>query len=183
MDAPTSCRRRLFAAACTVLAATLTGCDALPLEPHASEPVMRAALIDVIDLTPPKADFPTPRPDTAQTEPKTPVAINVLANDADTVHSTLPSADSTTSSIELALPVFPTLVRFTQPANGSVTLGPGGTLVYTSTSLLFWGVDHFTYTVVNAKGLAASTTVTVHVSPKWEIIPRWPPPDSTGGGH
>lgn len=146
-----------------------------PLEPS-------AGIIDIIDLAPPIADFPNPRPDQAVVEPGKAVVIDVLANDADTVSITYPVPDSSVAPITVRRPVRPQLVGFTQPKRGRVTLNASGTLTYTSTSPR-WGADQFTYTVVNAKGLAASTTVTVHVWPRLKVTPRWPLPDSTEGGH
>ncbi len=74
------------------------------------------------------------------------ININVLANDTDVDGNTL------------------TVSGFTQPANGTVTTGPGGTLKYTPNAN-YNGTDTFTYTVSDGQGGFDTATVTLTVKP------------------
>ncbi len=82
--------------------------------------------------------------DLANTIEDTPVAIPVLANDAD------PDGD-------------PLTVTAASAGNGSVAIGPGGVLTYTSEAN-FNGTDTITYTVSDGNGGTSTATVTVTVS-------------------
>ncbi|WKW45969.1 Ig-like domain-containing protein [Myroides sp. JBRI-B21084] len=85
--------------------------------------------------------------DTATTEEGQPVTINVKANDFD------PNGDTVGT---------PTVV--TQPANGTVTVNPDGTITYTPNPG-FEGTDTFTYTVCDdATPTPACDTATVSVN-------------------
>ena len=57
-----------------------------------------------------------------------------------------------------------TVTGFTQPANGSVAVGPDGSFLYTPNGN-FNGTDSFTYTVSDGNGGSATGTVTVVVNP------------------
>jgi hypothetical protein len=74
------------------------------------------------------------------------ININVLANDTDVDGNTL------------------TVSSFTQPANGTVTTGPGGTLRYTPNAN-YNGSDSFTYTVSDGNGGFDTATVSLTVNP------------------
>jgi uncharacterized repeat protein (TIGR01451 family) len=87
---------------------------------------------------------PVAVPDTAATDPGTPVDIDVTANDGD------PDGDL------LAV------VRTTSPAHGHVTVSPSRIVRY-SPEPAFHGVDTFTYTVKDAAGDTAIGKVTVVV--------------------
>ena len=83
--------------------------------------------------------------DTATTNEDTPVTINVLANDTD------PDSDPLSVS------------SFTQGANGSVTSGGGGALIYTPNSN-YNGTDSFTYTISDGNGGTDSATVAITIN-------------------
>ncbi|MEC7765239.1 MAG: Ig-like domain-containing protein [Pseudomonadota bacterium] len=85
------------------------------------------------------------RNDSATTSEDDSIDIDVLANDSD------PQGD--TFSIQ----------GYDQPANGTVTDGPNGTLTYTPDAD-FYGTDSFTYTIVDAQGATDTATVTVNVT-------------------
>ena len=85
-----------------------------------------------------------PTSDTAWTFKNTPRALDLVAND---------------SRLEGG-PVV--LLAFTQPAHGSVTQGPAGTVIYTPQAD-FLGADSFSYTVSAAAGGDAGATVTLEV--------------------
>ena len=87
--------------------------------------------------------MPAALPDTASTKTGSPVAIDVLANDAG-------------SNL--------TLVGVTEPAHGAVTPTAPGVLTYTPNPD-FAGQDAFTYTVADANDVTAQVQVTVLVSP------------------
>jgi len=72
------------------------------------------------------------------------VTVNVLANDSD------PEGET------------PSLVSYTQGANGTVAAAEGG-LTYTP-NLDFYGTDSFTYTIKDSKNATATATVTVTVN-------------------
>jgi len=93
-------------------------------------------------------DVPTGVADTGSTSEDTAVTLNVLVNDTDIDGNLVPGS-----------------VAVEQSTNGSVSVNPDGTLVYTPNSD-FNGVDSFAYTVEdNDGGVSAPTTVTVTVSP------------------
>ncbi len=87
--------------------------------------------------------MPAALPDTASTTTESPVAIDVLANDAG-------------SNL--------TLVGVTEPAHGAVTPTAPGVLTYTP-GPGFTGQDTFAYTVADANDVTAQVQVTVLVSP------------------
>ena len=89
---------------------------------------------------------PIANADTATTTERTPVVINVVANDASPSGSPL------------------TVTAVTQPANGSSRNNNNGTVTYTP-NVGFNGADSFTYTISDAQGRTASATVTVRVAP------------------
>lgn len=76
----------------------------------------------------------------------TPVTIAVLANDGD------PDGDAIV------------VESYTQPENGTVTRGPGNTLVYLS-KRDYVGYDRFVYTVSDGKGGRATANVLVNADP------------------
>jgi hypothetical protein len=84
--------------------------------------------------------------DTGTTPENTPLDIDVLGNDTD--------ADGDTVSV----------LDFTQPANGTVTQNPDGSLHYVPNAG-FDGVDTFTYRVSDGRGGTDVATVTVTVTP------------------
>ncbi len=89
---------------------------------------------------------PTATNDTASTTEDTPSApIAVLANDSD------PDGD-------------PLTVTTASAPNGSVTINPNGTLVYTPRAN-FNGTDTITYTISDGNGGTSTATVTVTVAP------------------
>jgi len=81
------------------------------------------------------------------------VVISVLGNDTDSNGDTL-SIDS-----------------FTQPANGSVTKGANGQLIYTSNGAACDIDDTFTYTISDGNGGTDNATVTVVVDPAGNSSP------------
>jgi large repetitive protein len=87
---------------------------------------------------------PTALPDTSTTPANTPITgPSVLGNDVGT-------------TLEIK--------SHSQPANGTVTMGPDGTYVYTPNPG-FSGVDTFTYTAVDPTGQLVTSTVTIVVTP------------------
>ncbi len=103
-----------------------------------------------------KVDPNTPlaEPDITKTEPDVPVTIDVLGNDSDPNEEPL------------------SILSFTQPARGTVTIDDNGTpddptddrLIYTPNPG-FEGTDTFTYTVVDPDGNEETATVNVTVGP------------------
>ena len=84
--------------------------------------------------------------DSGKTKCGAPVSINVLGNDRDADGDTL------------------TITSFTQPANGSVTRGDNGDLIYTPNATTACGTtDSFTYTVSDGNGGTSTADVTVDV--------------------
>lgn len=94
----------------------------------------------------PVNDPPVAAPDAAVTVMNQPVAIAVLTNDSDVDGDPL------------------TIAGFTQGANGAVSDGGGGTLLY-APGLDFTGTDAFLYTVTDGQGGSNSALVTVTVLP------------------
>lgn len=82
-----------------------------------------------------------------------PVSISVLDNDTDLDGDTL------------------SVLNFTQPANGSVTRGSNGQLVYTSNGKSCGTNDSFTYTITDGKGGTSSATVSVTVDEEENSAP------------
>ena len=107
---------------------------------------------------PPVNRPPVANDDIATTTAGVAVEIAVLANDSD------PDGDPLT------------VADFTQPANGSVTLNPNGTLIYAPVPG-FVGDDIFTYSAWD--GALASEPATVHVA----VSAAEPPPPATGSLH
>ena len=93
---------------------------------------------------------PSSEPDKGTTDPRTPIAIDVLKNDG--------GKDLAVTSV-------------TQPPHGKVTVNPDGTLTYTPDACpsdateCFAGKVTFTYTAVDADGTTFTQTVTVDVTP------------------
>lgn len=99
----------------------------------------------------PPTSAPIANPDTATTNGKSPVTINVLANDVD------PNSD----------PI--AIQSFTQPTRGTVVKNANNTFTYTS-SLENAGTDTFTYTINDGKGNTAIGTVTITIQ---GVVARW----------
>ncbi|MFQ3787927.1 Ig-like domain-containing protein [Halomonas sp. A29] len=104
---------------------------------------------------PPVNNPPVANDDSASTTQGTAVEIDVLANDSD------PDGDPLT------------VIGFTQPANGSVTLSPNGNLTYTPMPG-FVGDDTFTYSAWD--GALESDPASVHVT----VEPESSTPPTTG---
>ena len=104
--------------------------------------------IEVLPEGGPENEAPIANADTATTPEGTSINIEVLANDFD------PDADSIT------------ITATTNPANGTVTLNPDGTITYTP-DFGFIGEDTFTYTICDdgIPQLCDTATVTVTVQP------------------
>lgn len=94
----------------------------------------------------PVNDLPTAVPDTAETNEDTAVLIGVTANDHDVEDVTL------------------TVASMTTPGHGTLVNNRNGTITYTPAKDWF-GVDSFTYTVVDKNNGSATATVTVTVDP------------------
>ena len=92
----------------------------------------------------PVNDGPDAVDDSATTDEDTSVTIPVLANDTDPDGDTL------------------SVVSVSDPAHGSVTVNPDGTVTYTPDPD-FNGVDTFTYTITDGNGGSDTATVTVTV--------------------
>jgi len=101
-------------------------------------------------VTPTANTPPVANDDSAAVDQDFPQTISVLANDTDADGDTL------------------TVASFTQPANGTVTQGAGGTLIYTPRAA-FLGADSFTYTASDGRGGTDTATVQVTVG---ELIDR-----------
>jgi CshA-type fibril repeat protein len=93
----------------------------------------------------PVNDPPVAANDNASTAEDTPVTINILGNDVD------PDGDPLT------------VVTATAP-NGTVTINPDGTIVYTPNAN-FNGADTITYTIKDSSGATSTATVSVVVAP------------------
>jgi Big-like domain-containing protein/flagellar hook capping protein FlgD len=89
---------------------------------------------------------PIARDDSASTDQDQPVDIAVLDNDTDADDATL------------------TVTQVSDPAGGTTTINPNGTIHYVS-DVSFTGTDTFTYTVSDPPGLTDVATVTVVVRP------------------
>ena len=89
---------------------------------------------------------PIANADSATTTERTPVIIDVLANDASPNGSQL------------------TVVEVGQPSNGTAVNNNNGTVTYTPNAG-FNGADSFGYTISDPQGRRASSTVTVRVAP------------------
>jgi VCBS repeat-containing protein len=92
-------------------------------------------------------DGPVANPSTATTPEETPVTLNVLGNDSDPDGDTLTVTGATVD-----------------PAKGSVTINPDGTLAF-NPAPNFNGPVEITYTISDGKGGSATSTVTVNVTP------------------
>ena len=95
---------------------------------------------------------PVAADDTAKTACGLPVTINVLGNDSDINNNTL------------------SVLSFTQGANGTVTRGDNGQLIYTSNSADCGENDEFTYTVSDGNGGTDTAKVTVTVDPDDKVV-------------
>ena len=96
----------------------------------------------------PENTAPVATNDSTKTECGTPVSINVLGNDTDADGDAL------------------TITSFTQPANGTVTRGANGALIYTPNAGAACGVDDvFTYTISDGQGGTSTATATVSIDP------------------
>jgi VCBS repeat-containing protein len=91
------------------------------------------------------APLPAANSDFVGTPEDSPANIAVLGNDA--------SSPAGSASV----------ISFTQPANGTTTLNPDGTITYTPNAN-FFGSDSFTYTIRDANGGTSTATVVVQVS-------------------
>jgi len=100
--------------------------------------------------TPPVNEGPIALDDSASTPYETSVVVNVLSNDSD------PDGDSLT------------IVGYTEPENGTLTLNADATFTYTPNGG-FSGTDTFMYTISDGNGGEASALVTIEVDA--------PPPD------
>jgi hypothetical protein len=100
----------------------------------------------VVVAVTPVNDTPLAADDSVTTEEDTPVALNVLANDADVEGDAL--------AVE----------GITQGMHGAVIVNPDGSLAY-QPEADFNGSDAFTYTVSDGHGGSATATVNVEVSP------------------
>ncbi len=97
--------------------------------------------------TAPENIVPVAANDSVKTECGSPVSINVLGNDSDADGDSL------------------TITSFTQPANGTVTRGPNGTLIYTPNANAPCGIDDsFTYTISDGNGGTSSATATITIA-------------------
>lgn len=94
----------------------------------------------------PVNDAPSAQPDTAGTFKNTAVNIAVLGNDIDVDGDQL------------------SILSLTRPANGTVSITGGGTIVNYRPRNGFTGVDSFTYTVSDGHGGTSTATVTVNVT-------------------
>ena len=90
-------------------------------------------------------DAPIATPNLVTTNEDNAIAIDVLSNDSDVDSDAL------------------TIGEFTNGANGTVSTGPAGNLIYTPNAN-FNGIDSFTYTVTDGE-LTSTATVTVLVNP------------------
>ena len=94
----------------------------------------------------PENTGPVANNDSTKTECGSPVSINVLGNDTDADGDAL------------------TITSFTQPANGTVTRGANGTLIYTPNAGAACGIDDsFDYTISDGNGGTSTATVTVSI--------------------
>ena len=84
--------------------------------------------------------------DAASTNEDTPVTLNVVANDTDTIDPSL------------------TVTGVTNGSNGTVVNNDNGTVTYTP-NLNFNGTDTFTYTITDDGGLTDTATVNITVNP------------------
>jgi hypothetical protein len=91
-----------------------------------------------------KNDDPDAVDDVTSTEPGTPVTLNLLANDTDIDGDTI------------------TVLKATNPANGSITGNANGTFTYTPNAG-FEGTDSFTYTITDGNGGQDTATVFISV--------------------
>ncbi|WP_344789671.1 Ig-like domain-containing protein, partial [Postechiella marina] len=104
--------------------------------------------IEVLPTSGPGNEAPIANADTATTPEGTPINVPVITNDFD------PDGDAIT------------VTETTDPANGTVTLNPDGTITYTPEDG-FTGEDTFTYTICDDANpaLCDTATVTVTVQP------------------
>jgi VCBS repeat-containing protein len=91
--------------------------------------------------------LPVANPDTATTEEELPVTLNVLGNDTDPDGDTLTLTDASVD-----------------PAKGSVTFTPDGTLTFNPAANVN-GQVVVTYTIADHQGGSATSTVTIDVNP------------------
>ncbi len=98
----------------------------------------------MITVTEPPNRAPDAKDDAATTQEFTPVVINVVGNDTDPDGDTL------------------TVQSVTQGSNGSVQNNGDGSVTY-SPNPGFSGIDHFTYTINDGRGLTDTANVTVTV--------------------
>ncbi|MFP5478009.1 MAG: Ig-like domain-containing protein, partial [Gammaproteobacteria bacterium] len=96
-----------------------------------------------VEVTPVN-DAPKAVDDAVNTAEDTPISIPVLRNDTDVDGDTL------------------SIIGFTQPSHGTVTLGADGNPVYTP-SLDYNGADSFTYTISDGNGGTSTATVSITV--------------------
>ncbi len=101
---------------------------------------------DVAVTVDPVNDVPVATNDDYSTDPGVAIDIPVLSNDTDV---------DTTDTL--------TVTSVTQPANGTVSINPDGSLKYTPNAGFNNGTDTFTYTISDGNGGTATATVTVIV--------------------
>ncbi|NEQ27854.1 MAG: hypothetical protein F6K28_54450, partial [Microcoleus sp. SIO2G3] len=108
-------------------------------------------LVSRFSFAPPN-QAPIAQNDAATTTSNQPVTIDVLVNDSD--------ADGTLGAVAIG----------TAPANGTVSVGNNGAVIYTPNAN-FAGSDSFTYTVQDDDGVSSNAaTVTVTVNPSFNEI-------------
>ena len=105
--------------------------------------------VGTINITVTFVDYPPVAVnDTAQTNPGTPVAINILANDTDQNNDIAPG----------------TVLVGSGPSNGTLSIAPATGIVTYTPNTGFSGNDSFTYTVKTTHGAVSNVaTVSIHV--------------------
>ena len=103
--------------------------------------------VTVTDVPGPVNNAPNAVNDSTKVECGNPVVIDVLGNDTDSDGDAL------------------SVASFSQPANGTVTRGANGQLIYTSNGNSCGIDDKFTYTISDGNGGTDTATVTVSVDP------------------
>jgi hypothetical protein len=106
--------------------------------------VVDSVTLSYADRSIPIDHAPVATGDTASTTQGSPVTVSVLANDTD------PDGDSLT------------VTAVTSGAKGRAAINPDQTITYTPTGAAC-GVDSFTYTIGDGRGLTATTTVGINI--------------------
>ena len=156
-DAPRNAYVELLLDGTTVIATgnassgawTLTPAGPSPMALIRSRPASRTMPVMSAHLAPITIVIDTASPnavnDAALTNEDTPVTLNVVANDTDTIDSSL------------------TVTGVTDGSNGTVVNNGNGTVTYTP-NLNFSGTDSFTYTVTDDAGNSVTATVNITVN-------------------